>query len=391
VEKGATVVVDALFVYHPDFQRYRFHQDHPFNPLRLAATYDLMTTLDLLPADAIVEPSCATLEELALFHEPHYVQLVRDLSSRGEKAYGAERWGLGTDDNPIFQGMHEAASLAVGATLKAAQLVASGKTRRALNLSGGLHHAGPGHASGFCIYNDVVIAIRWLQAHTDWRVLYVDLDAHHADGVQNAFYTDPTVFVLSFHESGQYLFPGSGSVEERGHGAGAGYTLNVPLAPATDDESWLSLFEAIVPRVIQEFQPDVIVSQHGCDGHFADPLADLCATTRFYVTTAHWLRCWADRYCQGHWIATGGGGYQVLSVVPRVWTLLWTIMAGFPLDDQAKIPEPWLRRWQPHAPSPLPTALSDPPELSMPVRDRHRIDAQNQQTLDTILHNIFDN
>ncbi|MCY0878342.1 MAG: acetoin utilization protein AcuC [Firmicutes bacterium] len=380
----------AALIYHPDFQQYRFHPDHPFNPVRLAATYDLIRSLGLLPPDALTEPRRATEDELRLFHAPHYVELVAHLSQTGQKAPGTERLGLGTEDNPVFLGMHEAASLAVGGTLTAAHMVAQGQVRRALNLAGGLHHAGPDFASGFCIYNDVAIAIRWLRQTTPWRILYVDLDAHHADGVQNAFYQDPGVFVLSFHESGQYLFPGTGAVEERGDGPGLGYTLNVPLAPATDDDSWLELFDAVVPRVLQHFRPDLIVSQHGVDGHYGDPLADLCATTRFYGETARRLSEWADQYCEGRWIATGGGGYQVLGVVPRVWTLLWSVMARTPLAEDTAIPADWLAVWQPRSPSPLPTSLFDAPGTFPPIRDLARIRRQNEHTLATILEQAFD-
>lgn len=371
----------ALFVYDEDFSKYQFHPDHPFSPKRLQATYDLLETLGLLPEGSVIRPERPSTELLALAHSPYYIDLVKHLSETGKKTYGTERLGLGTDDNPVFIGMHDAAGLAVGGTLKAAEAVVSGRASRALNLAGGLHHAGQGHASGFCIYNDLVVAIRWIRRETGWRVLYLETDAHHGDGVQDAFYSDPNVFVLSLHEAGQYLFPGTGDVTEVGMGAGRGTTLNVPLAPATDDESWLEAFRYVVPRVMRKFKPDIVVSQHGCDGHYWDPLADLCATTRFYEAVPRLLGQWVQEYACGRWIATGGGGYQALSVVPRVWALLWGIMAGFPLDSDTAIPDAWLDVWQPASASLLPRQLYDRDDQFHPIRDRHRVVKTNRETL----------
>ena len=380
--------MDAAFIYDDAYAQYRFHADHPFNPLRLEATRDLAQSLDILRPDAIVHPRPATVDDLLLAHSPHYIDLVQRLGETGRTTYGIERLGLGTDDNPVFQGMHEAAAWAVGGTLKAAAEVASRRTRRALNLSGGLHHAGHGHASGFCIYNDVVVAIRWLRRETGWRILYIETDAHHGDGVQHAFYEDPDVFVLSLHESGQYLFPGTGDVSEIGEGPGRGATLNVPLAPATDDAVWLDLYRRVVPEALRRFQPDLVLSQHGCDGHYWDPLADLCATTRFYTESVHDLERWIEEYTPGRWIAVGGGGYQALSVVPRVWSLLWSQVAGNPLREDIPLPSTWLDCWQPRAVQKLPASLYDRPEYFHPIRDRHRMQRANQETL-TMLGRLF--
>ncbi len=373
--------MDAVFIYDEAYTQYRFHADHPFNPIRLEATHDLAQSLGILQPAALLHPRPATIDDLLLAHSPHYVDLVQRLGETGRTTYGIERLGLGTDDNPVFAGMHDAARWAVGGTVRAAVEVANGRTRRALNLAGGLHHAGHGHASGFCIYNDVVVAIRWLRRETGWRILYVETDAHHGDGVQQAFYEDPDVFVLSLHESGQYLFPGTGAVSETGAGPGRGTTLNVPLAPATDDASWLDLYRRVVPEAIRRFQPDLVLSQHGCDGHYWDPLADLCATTRFYTESVGDLARWIQAYTPGRWIAVGGGGYQTLSVVPRVWTLLWSQLIGAPLDDKTPVPAPWLADWQPHAVQTLPTALYDRPEQFHPIRDQHRMRKSNQETL----------
>ncbi len=374
-------MIPAIFVYDDDFAKYQFSADHPFNPRRLQATRSLLDALDWLPSELVAHPKTPTLDLLELGHSSYYLDLVQRISESGRKTYGIERLGLGTDDNPVFVGMHDAAALVVGGTLTAALAVVNGDTNRAVNLAGGLHHAGHGHASGFCIYNDVVVAIRWIRRETGWRVLYVETDAHHGDGVQDAFYSDPNVFFVSLHETGRHLFPGTGNVEETGRGEGRGTTLNVPLSPATDDDSWLDAFSRVVPRVMEKFRPDIVVSQHGCDGHYWDPLADMCATTRFYDQVPLWLSDWVDRYAQGRWIATGGGGYQALRVVPRVWSILWRRMLGMRIPPTLLVPEAWLKTWQPQSGALLPQALFDNPEEFHPIKDRHRIHQANQDVL----------
>lgn len=374
----------AALIYSPALLKYTFQPTHPFHPRRLEATQDLILALNLSSSDHIRTPRMATNDELALFHTDFYIDLVTRLSDTGRSTYGAQRWGLGTEDNPVFLGMHQAAALAVGATLTAAELVLEDHSQRVFAISGGLHHAGADHASGFCIYNDIVVAIRFLQRKTHWRILYVETDAHHGDGVQDAFYEDPNVFVLSFHESGEYLFPGTGQVDDRGRGPGIGTTLNVPLYPTTDDDSWLKLYEAIVPRVIQFFKPDLIISQHGCDGHYWDPLADLCATTTFYRLAPALLDEWIQRYTAGRWIATGGGGYQTLSVVPRAWTLLWSTVSQQSLPVDCPIPQDWLLKWQKPSEKPLPSQLLDTPDQFRPIRDLHRMQSNNDKTLAAI-------
>lgn len=374
-------MVPALFVYDDEYASYRFHDEHPFNPKRLLATRDLALSFGLLPDDLVAKPFRPTQDVLELGHSTSYIDLVKRLSESGQKTYGIDKLGLGTADNPVFVGMHDAARLAVGGTLTACQAVVEQKTRRALNLAGGLHHAGFGHASGFCIYNDVVVAIRWLRRETGWRVLYVETDAHHGDGVQDAFYDDADVFVLSFHESGRFLFPGSGEIEATGTNDGVGTTLNVPLMPATDDDSWLEALTRIVPAVFEHFRPDIVISQHGCDGHYWDPLADLCATTRFYAAVPELIKQCAGEYTEGRWVATGGGGYQILRVVPRVWTILWASMIDHDLAFDTRVPNAWLDRWQHDTPSPLPQFLYDRPEEFHPIKDRDRVVTANRQTL----------
>lgn len=368
----------AEMVYSEDYLAYNFGEGHPFNPLRLKLTYDLMTSLGLPLAE--LTPRLATLDEIQMAHGLRYIQAVTDMSLTGTPTADAHRYGLGTEDNPVFRGMHEAASFAVGGSLVAAERIAGGQAEHVLNFAGGLHHAAFDHASGFCVYNDAVIAIRYLRAMTGWRVLYLDVDAHHGDGVQAAFYEDPNVVTISFHETGKYLFPGTGQVNELGAGAGLGYSLNVPLEPFTDDESWLECLMEVVPAVLARFRPDVLVTQHGCDGHAWDPLTDLYASTRFYHEVAQRVHQWAHTYTRGRWLALGGGGYDVVRVVPRAWTLLWMAMAGVTAKDVA-VPKDWTMRWQPFAKSPMPSWLIDRPSDFSPIPRASEIREANRATV----------
>ncbi|WP_028962866.1 acetoin utilization protein AcuC [Sulfobacillus thermosulfidooxidans] len=376
----------AKFVYSPSYTQYDFGPSHPFNPLRLVATKSLIDTMGLLtPHDTII-PDLATFDELFLIHQPDYIDMVQRFQTYEDTLNPnllrlAQDYGLGTEDDPVFPKMHQAGSLAVGGTLTAARLVASGQVLHALNIAGGLHHAKKASASGFCIYNDVAIAIKWLREHTSWKIAYIDTDAHHGDGVQEAFYDDPHVLTISLHETGQYLFPGTGSVEELGEGAGYGFSLNLPLRPYSDDESSLESLLSVVPQALAVFQPDLIVSQHGCDGHFWDPLTDLLASTYFYAQVPSLVDAWAHQFSQGRWIAVGGGGYELLRVVPRAWTLLWAQMIHQPLANSATIPSSWLEQWQSSSPEPLPRTFLDRLEDRPTTPSSFAITQQNRQTV----------
>jgi acetoin utilization protein AcuC len=228
-------------------------------------------------------------------------------------------------------------------------------------ISGGLHHAMRSRASGFCVYNDAGVAIsRLKEEHPGIRIAYVDTDAHHGDGVQWMFYSDPDVLSVSMHESGRYLFPGSGGVDEKGRNGGVGYSVNVPLEPFTDDESWISCFEAVVPEALRAFGPDLILSQNGCDGHALDPLTHLSATTRLYEHVPHRIHDLAHHLCGGRWVATGGGGYDIWRVVPRAWSALWAIVSHQELPE--RVSEDWLSKWSGKSPVELPPLMRDDPE-----------------------------
>lgn len=378
----------AALVWDPAFTRYFFRPDHPFNPRRLELTVSLIEALGLLGGDDVrlVAPRPATEAELLRVHSPEYVEAVKRFASGGDPAE-AWPWGLGTDDTPVFPGMHEVTSLVVGGTMRAAELVMGGEVQRAFNVAGGLHHAHRDRASGFCVYSDLAAAIAWMREAHGARVLYIDYDAHHGDGVQGIFYDDPNVLTLSLHESGRYLFPGTGFVDELGEGEGYGYSLNVPLEAFTEDDSWIGIYEKLLPDVAEAFRPDVIVLQNGCDGHVLDPLTHLRATTRLYEETVRITCEVADRVCGGRIVATGGGGYAVWRVVPRAWTLVWAGLSGQAAPD--RIPREWLERWQGEAPELLPERLRDGDDDYDPVPRRPEIEATNRRTLESLRRQVM--
>jgi acetoin utilization protein AcuC len=375
----------AALIWDQSFLSYRFRPDHPFNPKRLELTVSLIEEMGLLeaPAFGVVKPRMATDEELLRVHDAAYIKAVKRLGQEGTvRDEEGWRWGLGTEDNPIFPGMHEATATVAGATLQAAEMVMSGEVVRAFNVAGGLHHAHRARASGFCIYDDLAVAIAWIRERHDARVLYIDYDAHHGDGVQGIFYDDPGVLTLSIHESGQYLFPGTGFVDELGEGDGYGYSLNLPMEPHTDDDSWMGLTAKLLPDVFEAFRPDVVVLQNGCDAHLLDPLTHLRCSTRIYEETVRLVGDLADEYCGGRVVATGGGGYAVWRVVPRAWTLVWASLTGQVAPDA--VPRAWLQRWQGESPVLLPEGLRDDPALHPAAPQCDEVAATNRRMLESL-------
>ncbi|MGQ0561632.1 MAG: acetoin utilization protein AcuC [Gemmatimonadota bacterium] len=342
----------TAFVWGDALASYRFAPEHPLNPRRLELTLSLMRAMHLLDGDDVLlaTPREASDDELLSVHTRAYIEAVK-------RARPNARYGLGTEDVPVVPGMHQACAHVVGATLVAAEQVMSGVATRAFNISGGLHHAQRNQASGFCVYNDLAIAIRWLQKQHGARVLYIDYDAHHGDGVQSIFYADPEVLTVSLHESGAYLFPGTGFVDEIGEGDGYGYSVNVPLEPNSGDACVLAAFQELVPRLAAAFAPDVIVLQNGCDAHALDPLTHLRCTTWIYQELTRRVCEIADRHCAGRVIGTGGGGYAVYDVVPRAWTLVWSALRGIDVADE--IPREWLEELEREAGRTLPATLRD--------------------------------
>ena len=323
----------TAFIWDDELTTYKFSDEHPLNPRRLELTYQEIRRRQLLdgPDVVVLPPRTASDDELMTVHAREYVEAV-------QRAQPNLRYGLGTDDVPTIAGMHEAAARVVGATLVAAEQVMSGAVRRAFNMAGGLHHAQRVQASGFCIYNDLAVAIRYLQKEHSARVMYIDYDAHHGDGVQWIFYGDADVLTVSYHESGAFIFPGTGFIDEIGEGDGYGYSVNVPLDPHTEDDSFIEVFNELVPSLAEAFQPDVIVLQNGCDSHWLDPLTHLRCTTRTTESVVRTVCSIADKYCAGRIIATGGGGYAIEEVVPRAWTLVWSILRGIEPDPMLHDP-----------------------------------------------------
>ncbi|EFQ83308.1 histone deacetylase family [Aeromicrobium marinum DSM 15272] len=329
----------ACVVFDEQLTSYDFGASHPMAPVRVDLTMRLARDLGVFDHLPVVGAAPATEDELALVHTPSYIERVQKLSAHPE--YSDVPHGLGTEDNPVFARMHEASALIAGASVEAARRVWTGEVDRAVNVSGGLHHAMPGRASGFCIYNDVALAIRWLLDHGAERVAYVDVDAHHGDGVQAMFWDDPRVLTISVHEGPQTLFPGTGYATETGGEGAEGTAVNVPLPPGTSDAGWLRAFHAVVPQVLREFGPDILVTQHGCDSHMDDPLTNLMLSIDGQRASYLVLRDLAEELCGGKWVATGGGGYAVMDVVPRAWAHLLAIVSGHPLSPDTPVPDRW--------------------------------------------------
>ncbi|MGP8001797.1 MAG: acetoin utilization protein AcuC [Streptosporangiaceae bacterium] len=315
---------------------YDFGPGHPLAPVRVELTMALAQAFGVLDGDGVVVAAAepASQRQLELVHDARYIDAVR---------LGAPDplFGLGTMDDPVFPGMHDASALVAGATLAAAAAVHEGRAQHGASPAGGLHHAMRASASGFCVYNDPAIAIRWLLDAGVPRIAYVDIDVHHGDGVQAAFYDDPRVLTISLHEHPMTLFPGTGLPSETGGPHADGQAVNVALPAGTGDAGWLRAFDAVVPPLLRQFRPDILVSQHGCDTHRLDPLAHLELTIDAQRSAHHQLHQLAHETAGGRWVLTGGGGYELVHVVPRTWTHLLAEAAGRPVDPAALIPAQW--------------------------------------------------
>jgi acetoin utilization protein AcuC len=324
----------AGFVYDDRLTRHVYRADHPLRPERLRGVRATLADLGAFdrPEAALLAPREATRAEIERIHAPDYVEAVMQASREPDLDFS--RWGLSAwGDTPPFAGMHEASLLTTGATLVAMEEVTSGRARVAVNYAGGLHHAMRARASGFCIYDDPAIVCALL-ADRGMKVAYVDIDAHHGDGVQAAFYDTDRVLTISLHQDGRTLFPGTGSADERGTGRGAGYSINVPLPPYTDDAAYIRAFDAVVPALLERYRPDVLVTQQGIDPHFRDPLTHLMVSTH---AREHCMR--AFRSTPYPWVAMGGGGYD-LDAVRRTWALEYLVMLGAPIADGLHDPDP---------------------------------------------------
>ena len=331
----------ATVVFDRTLTEYDFGPGHPMSPVRVDLTMRLAADLGILDRLRTVPAPMAADDLIATVHAPGLIEAVTRAGA--DPAGFVPAHGLGSDDNPVFRGMHHAAAHVVGATTEACRQVWSGEALHSANITGGLHHAMPDLASGFCVYNDVAVGIRWLLANGAAKVAYVDVDVHHGDGVERIFYDDPRVLTISLHETGQTLFPGTGFAQDSGGPHAAGSAVNVALPPGTADGGWLRAFQAVVPPLLREFGPDILVTQHGCDSHRDDPLADLMLSVDGQRASYLSLHELAHEVCRGRWVVTGGGGYALVDVVPRAWSHLLAVVGGEPLDPATATPESWRR------------------------------------------------
>ncbi|KQR02807.1 acetoin utilization protein AcuC [Arthrobacter sp. Leaf141] len=349
--------------WSPAMTAYNFGPGHPMAPERMDLTARLAGSLGLfdLPHVDVAAPEVATDQELSTVHSTDFVAAVRRVSSDPTQTDQAR--GLGTDDDPAFAGMHEAAGRLAGGSLMSASRILDGSALHAVNFGGGMHHASRERASGFCIYNDAALAVQRLLDGGVSKVAYIDVDAHHGDGTQSIFWDDPRVLTVSLHESGLTLFPGTGFANETGGTNAEGTAVNVALPSGTGDAGWLRAFHAVVPQLVAAFAPEVIVSQHGCDSHRGDPLTHLNLSVDGQREAVTAVGNMAARHCGDRWIATGGGGYNVLQVVPRAWSHLIAIAAGRPVPLRTPVPDDWRRYVEEKFGTAAPGLMGDDVEL----------------------------
>lgn len=332
--------MQSTLVWGPELASHELEKGHPLDPKRLTLTVELINSYGFLPAEQIVAPCIANEDELRLVHSLTYIEAVQESSDWSAGLHAGA--GLGTEDNPIYPGMHQAAALVCGSSITAVENVMSGASKRSFSLAGGMHHAHKGRAAGFSVYNDCAVAIAVArQRRPGLRALYIDIDGHHGDGVQEAFYSNPEVMTLSIHESGLYVFPGTGFPSELGMDAGEGYSVNAALPQNANDECYRRVFSEIVSPVARAFAPDVIVAQLGVDAHYDDPLTNLGVTLPGYRELVRGIIGLADELCEGRLAALGGGGYRAVETVPRAWAWVMAELAGAEIDEQ--LPEEWRR------------------------------------------------
>ena len=364
----------TAFLYSEEFETFTYSPTHPLKPIRFRLMYELAKAYGLfqLPHARLIEPEPCTEEDLATVHSVEYVDAVR-CGAACVPEWMMQGFGLGTAENPIFPRIFSGQLIAVGASLQAAKLVHDGEYDLAFNIAGGQHHAFKNRASGFCYFNDVAVAI-WYLLNQGCRVAYIDIDAHHGDGVQEMFYRTDRVLNISIHESGQYLFPWTGFEREQGLGSGEGYTINIPLLPYSDDDVFCCAFDSLVPELLELFKPDVLVTQLGVDTHGTDPLTTFGVSTHGFGRVIEALKALSP----GKWVALGGGGYDVLHV-PRAWTLAWAIMNGVEIPNA--LPDAYQRFAQQAVSMNGSRTLHDAPESLDPG-----IRQQNMQALERSLH-----
>ena len=363
-------VAQAALIWDPALAAYDLGDAHPLNPLRLTLSVELMKAFGLLGPDDVIAPPPATENQLLLAHSIGYIEVVREAS---DWHFGTQMaMGLGTEDNPVYPGMHDIAALTCGSTITGIETVLCGERRRTFSLAGGMHHAHRSRASGFSVYNDASVGIAVARkAHPGLKVLYIDIDAHHGDGVQDAFAGTSDVLTVSIHESGLYAFPGTGFPGESGYGPGEGFSANVPLPAYATDECFVAAFDEVVVPLAEAFAPDIVVAQLGVDAHHADPQTDLGLTIPGYRSLVRRIVDLADQVCEGRLAALGGGGYHIVEVVPLAWTWVMAYLGGVELGDE--VPEVW----RDHVRS----SLGCEPPVSMGENDRFDSPAERAQNV----------
>jgi acetoin utilization protein AcuC len=383
---GSPLLTDVgqqpLLVWGEALRDYDFGPGHPLTPKRFGPGVDLLRAVG---ADRLMAPTEASDDALTRLHEPHFIEQVRSFS---DHPWQPAAMGVGTADVPAFHGMHEVSALIAGGSIGAVERILAGEAAHAFSPAGGLHHAMRTRAAGFCIYNDVALAVATAR-DAGHRVLYLDLDVHHGDGTQALFWEDPEVLTFSIHETGRHLFPGTGMIDETGGEGAPGSVVNAPLDEGSGDESWWPIVELLVKVLAREFRPTFVVSQHGCDTHALDPLAHLRVTTAAYQRACAMVDEVAHEYAEGRWLATGGGGYDAFRVVPRSWAIVWLAQAHRALPSQT--PEDWRERWagaaEDFGQEPPPVAFIDEPHIVAPdssvviERNRGRAERSLEQAL----------
>ncbi len=372
-----------VYPWSEELLKYEFREDHPLKPDRLKLTYLLSQELGLLENVREIEPGVATRNDLSLFHTSDFLDAVQATSATGE---ANPRYGLGTPDNPAFKGIYETGARYVGATLEGMKELIKGASN-AFVISGGLHHAQRSEASGFCIFNDVAIAVtHFLKKKPGAKVLYVDVDAHHGDGVQNAFYRSKNVMTISVHQTGRTLFPGTGFVYETGGAEGVGRSVNIPVIPGAGTPELIEIFDEVIQPLFNAFQPDLLVSQLGVDGHYMDPLAHLAYTSSGYETVVRGLKEMSDDICETGWLAVGGGGYDVVNVA-RLWTLFLSLMLGEDIPNE--FPPHFLDVCREMGYDQYPPAIRDQNEVVQMYFSREEVSLDLERTIRRVKELVF--
>jgi acetoin utilization protein AcuC len=340
-----------VLVFSDTFNRHSYGANHPLKVERLQLTMDLIGDYGLFDNSKSpwVEAREVDEQEVQLVHSPEYLEILKQANT-GSAPSQALKYGLGSGDNPLFPGLYDWSLMVTGATLECIRQIINEDRQIAFNIAGGLHHAQSSRASGFCYLNDPAIGIAKM-IQDGLRVIYLDIDVHHGDGVEEAFYNTDRVLTISLHQHGHTLFPGTGFPDDMGQGPGRGYAVNVPLAPGTDDDLYIRVFMELVPPLVYAYDPDILVTQLGVDTLLTDPLAALNLTTNGFSRIVREIKSWGLK-----WVALGGGGYNVMNVA-RAWTKAWAIIKGVEVPDT--LPSDFVKKHQTELGQNL--TLSDPP------------------------------